>query len=163
MAFLVVSRNLRKYFLSSAATSAAVYILYVSCVTFTSETHIPAIQHHAGRMTSCANSPSGPSLSSLSIYLFPSIQMETNYSSKKQTSCSRKWTAFIVSFKKKTTKKQTKKKPQPRRTMLMLYTRAQGRAADISHLGRRLLGLQITPRDSEAVKMFWKMRCKNPG
>lgn len=47
--------------------------------------------------------------------------------------------------------------------MLMLHTRAQGRAADISHLGRRLLGLQITSRDSEAVKTFWKMRQKNQG
>lgn len=35
----------------------------------------------------------------------------------------------------------------------MLYMRAQGRAADPSHLGRRLPRLQITPRDLEALKM----------
>lgn len=38
--------------------------------------------------------------------------------------------------------------------MPMPYTTAQGKAAEISHLGRSLLGLQITPRDSEAVKTF---------
>lgn len=43
----------------------------------------------------------------------------------------------------------------------MLYKRAQGRVVEINHLSRRLLGLQITLRDSEAVKIFWKMRCKN--
>lgn len=41
--------------------------------------------------------------------------------------------------------------------MLMLYARAQGRAADISHLGRGLLRVQITLRESEAAKTFWKM------
>lgn len=45
----------------------------------------------------------------------------------------------------------------------MLYTRTPGRAADINHLGRRLLGLQIPPREPEAVETFWRMRCKNAG
>lgn len=51
----------------------------------------------------------GPSLPSVSFCLSPFIQMETNYLIKKQTACSRKWTAFFLFFFKKT-KKQ--KKPE---------------------------------------------------
>lgn len=76
--------------------SCSIYSLRFICVTFASQTRIPAIRHHAGGMTSRASSPSRPSLASLSIYLFPSAQMETKYSSKKQMSCSRKRTAFYL-------------------------------------------------------------------